>query len=61
MFLHRNQDETQKVQVVVAKNRHGATGVVELGWIPEFTSFYSLENNLDDGMTPSDADAPPEE
>ena len=61
MFLHRNQDETQKVQVVVAKNRHGATGVVELGWVPEFTSFYSLENNLDDGATPSDADAPPEE
>ena len=61
MFLHRNQDETQKVQVVVAKNRHGATGIVELGWVPEFTSFYSLETHLDDGTTPSDADAPPEE
>ena len=60
MFLHRNPEETQKVQVVIAKNRHGATGTVELGWIPEFTSFYSLENNLDDGSTPSDADAPEE-
>ena len=61
MFLHRNKDDNQKVQVVIAKNRHGATGTVELGWIPEFTSFYSLENNLDDGTTPADADAPPEE
>ena len=60
MFLHRPPEETQKVQVVIAKNRHGATGIVELGWTPEFTSFYSLENHLDDGSTPSDADAPPE-
>ena len=61
MFLHRKEDDTQKVQVVVAKNRHGATGTVELGWTPEFTAFYSLEKVLDDGLgTPSDADAPPE-
>lgn len=60
MFLHRTPEETQKVQVVIAKNRHGATGTVELGWVPEFTSFYSLETNLSDGSTPSDADAPEE-
>lgn len=46
MFLHRPEGEQQKVQVVIAKNRHGATGTVELGWTPEFTSFYTLENNL---------------
>ncbi len=46
MFLHRNEAEPYKVQVVIAKNRHGATGTVELGWTPEFTSFYPLENNL---------------
>ena len=61
MFLHRPPEDSQKVQVVIAKNRHGATGIVELGWVPEFTSFYSLETHLDDGSTPSDADAPPEE
>ncbi len=46
MFLHKNENEPNKVQVVVAKNRHGATGTIELGWTPEFTSFYTLENNL---------------
>ena len=48
MFLHRNENEQQKVQVVIAKNRHGATGTIELGWTPEFTSFYSIENNLEE-------------
>ena len=62
MFLHRKEEEKQKVQVVIAKNRHGATGTVELGWTPEFTSFYSIENDLDDGTgVPSDADAPPQQ
>ena len=48
MFLHRNEGEQQKVQVVIAKNRHGATGTVELGWTPEFTSFYTMETNLEE-------------
>ena len=48
MFLHRNEGEQQKVQVVIAKNRHGATGTVELGWTPEFTSFYTIENVLEE-------------
>ncbi len=46
MFLHRKENEESKVQVIIAKNRHGATGTVELGWTPQFTSFYTLENNL---------------
>ncbi len=46
MFLHRKENEENKVQVIIAKNRHGATGTVELGWVPQFTSFYTLENNL---------------
>ena len=49
MFLHRKEGENQRVQVVIAKNRHGAMGVVELGWTPEFTAFHSIETNLDDG------------
>ncbi|MBR2461475.1 MAG: replicative DNA helicase [Clostridia bacterium] len=61
MFLHKKENETQKVQVIIAKNRHGATGTVELGWTPEFTAFHSIESTLDDGTgTPTDADAPPD-
>ncbi len=49
MFLHRKENEENKVQVIIAKNRHGATGTIELGWTPQFTSFYTLENNLTEG------------
>lgn len=49
MFLHKKEGEELKVQVVVAKNRHGATGLVDLGWTPQFTSFYSLETNRIEG------------
>ncbi len=49
MFLHRKEGEDLKVQVVVAKNRHGATGIVELGWTPQFTSFYTIDTNHADG------------
>ena len=47
MFLHRKEGEDMKVQVVIAKNRHGATGTIELGWTPQFTSFYTLETNYE--------------
>ncbi len=46
MFLHKKENEENKVQVIIAKNRHGATGTIELGWTPQFTSFYTLENNI---------------
>ena len=49
MFLHKKEGEELKVQVVVAKNRHGATGLVELGWTPQFTSFYSLDTTHSEG------------
>jgi replicative DNA helicase len=49
MFLHRKENEEQKVQVIIAKNRHGATGIVDLGWTPQYTSFYTIEENLVEG------------
>ncbi|MDE6732927.1 MAG: replicative DNA helicase [Oscillospiraceae bacterium] len=45
MFLHRNSyyDESDPVrnicECIIAKNRHGETGKVELGWFGEFTTF----------------------
>ncbi len=47
MFLSRdyyqNDPEKQNVaDVIVAKNRHGSTGKVEMGWFGQFTKFTSL-------------------
>ena len=50
MFLYRddyyNEDSEKRniAECIVAKNRHGETGKVELRWLPEYTSFGTLEN-----------------
>ena len=50
MFLYRddyyNEDSEKHniAECIIAKNRHGETGKVELRWLPEYTSFGTLEN-----------------
>lgn len=53
LFLHRedyyNEDdsnpdvEPDMAECIVAKNRHGETGILRLGWRPQFTSFIDPE------------------
>ena len=49
MFLYREdyyEKETENhnlAECIVAKNRHGETGTVELQWLPEFTTFSSID------------------
>ena len=49
MFLYRedyyNKDTEKQnlAECIVAKNRHGETGTVELQWLPQFTTFSNLE------------------
>ena len=51
MFLYRdeyyNNDPEKKnmAKCIIAKNRHGSTGVVELGWFGQYTKFTNLETN----------------
>ena len=54
MFLYRddyyNQDSSKKniAEVIIAKNRSGALGSVDLGWMATYTKFVSLERRFDD-------------
>ena len=48
------ESETPVAELIVAKNRHGSTGTVEVNWMGKYTKFYSIEERL------SDSDAPPE-
>ena len=34
-------------QVIIAKNRHGSTGKVDMGWFGQYTKFTSLSNMSD--------------
>ncbi len=52
MFLYRDEyykdqdgphEETNVAEVIVAKNRHGSTDTVRMGWIGQFTKFRTLD------------------
>jgi len=48
------ESETPVAEIIVAKNRHGSTGTVQVNWLGKYTTFISLDEDH------SDADAPPE-
>lgn len=64
LFIYREQyyeDEheeaeassaSQQAEIIIAKNRHGATGKVYLGWRPEVTMFYDLDPRLENREPP---------
>ena len=55
MFLYRddyyNEDSDKRniAECIVAKNRHGETGKVELRWMPDYTAFGTLETRYGEG------------
>ena len=54
MFIYRddyyNEDSEKRniAECIVAKNRHGETGKVELRWMPDYTTFGTLEHRYSD-------------
>ncbi len=54
LFLYRddyyNEDSEKHniAECIIAKNRHGETGKVELRWMPEYTQFSTLDKRYDD-------------
>ena len=49
MFIYRddyynaNSEKKNIAEIIVAKNRHGETGTVEVQWLPQFTTFADRE------------------
>ncbi|MBQ7698732.1 MAG: replicative DNA helicase [Clostridia bacterium] len=43
-YYDQNQEQQNRAQVIVAKNRHGSTGTVEMAWDPQFTKFSELSH-----------------
>ena len=52
-------DSANTAEVIIAKNRHGGVGTVEMQFDKSFTRFYSIENNAGDPPPESGAKAPP--
>ena len=42
-YYNRDTENPNLAECIIAKNRHGETGMVELQWQPEFTTFNDLE------------------
>ena len=54
MFIYRDdyyKEDSEKrniAEIIIAKNRHGETGKIEMRWMPEYTLFSSLEDRYDE-------------
>ena len=56
LFLYRdeyyktdkNEQEMNTAEVIVAKNRHGSVGSVNMGWNGQFTKFVTIEKQLEE-------------
>ena len=42
-YYNKDTENPNLAECIIAKNRHGETGTVELQWMPEFTTFNDLE------------------
>ena len=53
MFIYRddyyNKDTDRKgiAEIIIAKQRNGEIGTVELAWLPSYTQFANLEKRKD--------------
>ncbi len=53
IFLYRSEyyktgeanQDTSVAEVIIAKNRHGSTGTVNMGWNGQFTKFITIDND----------------
>jgi replicative DNA helicase len=56
LFLYRDEyydkknapEEASVAEVIIAKNRHGSVGTVEVGWIGKFTKFRSIAKDIEE-------------
>ena len=42
-YYNKDTENPNLAECIIAKNRHGETGTVELQWMPEFTTFSDME------------------
>jgi len=47
-YYNKDCENPNLAEAIILKNRKGSTGTVELTWVPEYTSFISVEKNRND-------------
>ena len=46
-YYNKESERPGKAEIIIGKNRHGATGFIELDFHKEFTQFKDSEKNVD--------------
>lgn len=47
-YYNENSEAHNQAELIIAKNRHGETGKVYVQWLPEYTTFSSLETRREE-------------
>ena len=47
-YYNEESESNNVAECIVLKNRRGETGRIELQWLPEYTTYSSLERRHDD-------------
>ncbi|MBO5917871.1 MAG: replicative DNA helicase, partial [Oscillospiraceae bacterium] len=47
-YYNKESDNPNLAECIVAKNRHGETRTVEMQWVPEYTTFQTLERTREE-------------
>ena len=47
-YFNRESTEHNTGELIVMKNRHGSTGTINLQWIPEYTTYLSVDRMHDE-------------
>lgn len=45
VLLHRDEEREDEIEFIIAKNRHGQTGTINLAWRPHYASVNSMEQS----------------
>jgi replicative DNA helicase len=47
-YYNKESENANLAEAIILKNRKGQTGTVELLWLPEYTSFTSIDKRHED-------------
>ena len=51
-YYDRETENKNTIEIIIAKQRNGAVGSVELAFVKEFNKFVNLERRFEDGHAP---------